>query len=44
MEFLFVFVICEVLIDSVIFLYRVIKESFIEIDDMEKEFIFGSMI
>lgn len=44
MEFLFVFVICEVLIDSVIFLYRVIKESFIEIDDMEKEFIFGLMI
>lgn len=44
MEFLFVFVICEFLIDSVIFLYRVIKESFIEIDDMEKEFIFGLMI
>lgn len=44
MEFLFVFVICEVLIDSVIFLYRVIKESFIEIDGMEKEFIFGLMV
>lgn len=36
--------ICEVLIDSAIFLYRAIKESSIETDGMEKEFIPGLMV
>lgn len=36
--------ICEVLIDSAIFPCRAIKESSIETDDMEKEFIPGLMV
>ena len=36
--------ICEVLIDIAIFSYRAIKESSIETDGMEKEFIPGLMV
>lgn len=44
MESLPASVICEVLIDCAIFSYRAIKESSIETDGMEKEFIPGLMV
>lgn len=44
MESLHASAICEVLIDSAIFPCRAIKESSIETDGMEKEFILGLMV